>query len=262
MPVAISRNSTTNNTTLTENGFITRNYPSISMTENENDFSDEAVDSSEVDDDVEEEEEDEEKDYSDEEILDERREQERLLNSSSVRQSELLAEYFDYQPQVVNNRDRICNHQISSRPCHFCDPKVSLHLANEVRIAYKSLFNPKVIKFDYVPIDKNIIDGPFKSLKALHDLGYIKKVLNEILNLIVSVQNSPNYKINYTINSALLRIHDRTECLMDDVRGSGKLEEYHMVCEFRNKLNAIGMIYGNLKENNSINCSNFIDCQR
>lgn len=253
MPVAISRNIST---TLTENGFITRDYP-ITREENDSNFSHE-TDSSEVDNDGE-----DDDDYSDdddeEEDDDDLSEQETLLNHT--RHPELFNEYFDHEPSVVN-RDRVCNHQVTSRPCAYCVPSVSLRLANEVRIAYKALFTPKSIKFEYEPLDQTIVDGSFKSLKALHDVGYIKRILNEIVNLIVSIQNAPNYKINYVFNSALLRIHDRTESLLDDVRNSGKFEEYQIVYDFRNKLNAIGLIYGNCKENSSIQYSMLMDCQR
>lgn len=249
MPVAISRN---NNATLTENGFITRNYPPVG----EEEFSEEEFDEESEGEENDHEDEDED-DYSD----DNEEERESLLPSTSARSSELFDEYFEHEPSVIN-RQHTCNHQATSRPCAYCTPSVSMRLANEVRIAHKILFSPKVIKFDYVPLDKSILEGPFKSLKALHDIGYIKKVLAEIINLIVAIQNVPNYKMNYIFSSALLRIHDRMESLLDDIRGSGKFAEYQVVYDFRKKLNAIGMTCGNNKENYTLHCSMLIDCQR
>ena len=256
MPVAVplvNRNATNNSRSTADNGFITREYPvSDYVTEEssmvEDDYSDEDED------------EDENEDYTSSD--DETMEQTLLNNPVISRPSELFAEYFDYEPTVINH-ERTCNHQVTSRPCPYCAPNVSMRLANEVRIAFRSLFNPKLMKFDYVPLDRNIVESPFKALKALHDLTYIKKILNEIINLIVAVQNLPDYKINYAFSSALLRIHDRTESLLDDIRGSGKYEEYQVVQEFRMKLNAIGLVHGSCKENTSYQSYNMVmDCQR
>lgn len=254
MPVAVplvSRAEINSTSNLIESGFVTRDFP-------ENNFNVEREYDEGFSEEDEEEEDDEVEDYSSED--DEEEEQEALL-ISGARSNGLFEEYFDYEPTVIN-RDRSCNHQVSSRPCPFCAPKVSMRLANEVRIAFKALFSPKAIKFDYVPLDRALIDNPFKSLKALHDLTYVKKVLNEIINLLVTVQNIPNYKINYGISSALLRIHDRTESLLDEIRGSGKLEEYRVVHDFQMKLNAVGLVHGSCKENSYQNCSSLMDCQR
>ena len=261
MPVAVSRNnpSTSGQATVTDNGFITREFPPTTRTEMEyeDDFSNEDFDS----DDSDEDDDDLEEDYSEAE------ENQTLLSANNVSSNGptttagLFEEYFDYEPSVVN-RERRCNHQVTSRPCHYCAPSVSMRLANEVRIAFKALFNSKILKFDYVPLDRSISDGQFKSLKALHDLDYIKKVLNEIIHLIACIQNVPNYKINYAFNSALLRIHDRTESLLDDIRGTGKYQEYQVVLDFRKKLNAIGFIYGSFKENGSSTCNMYMECQR
>ena len=259
MPVAVSRNNTRvpNLTTLTDNGFITRDFVSSSRNEieYEDDFSSEELDD---DDDS-----DNEEDDDFDEVFPE--EHHNLLNSSDSNRptsnSELFEEYFDFEPTVIN-RERTCNHQVTSKPCPYCVPSVSMRLANEVRIAFKALFNYKVMKFNYVPLDRFIYEGQFKSLKALHDLDYIKRVLNEIINLIATIQNVPNYKINYAFNSALLRIHDRTESLLDDIRGTGKYQEYHVVLDFRKKLNAIGLAYGSCKENTSNACNMYFECQR
>ena len=253
MPVAVpltTRNVVNNSRSVTDNGFITREFPvsdyvteeSSMVEDDEDDFSDE----------------DEVEDYSSAD------EEERALLNNFIpgRPSELFEEYFDFEPTVIN-RERTCNHQLTSRPCPFCVPNVSMRLANEVRIAFKTLFNPKLMKFDYVPLDRSIVELPFKALKALHDLTYIKKILNEIINLIVAIQNLPDYKINYGLSSALLRIHDRTESLLDDIRGSGKYEEYQVVYDFRMKLNSIGLVHGNCKENSSHQSYNMVmDCQR
>lgn len=252
MPVAvpplINRNTTNNSRNTNDNGFITREYPVSDYATEE---------SSMVEDDYSEEDDNEDYSSSDDEV-----EQALLNNPVTGRTSELFAEYFDYEPTVIN-RERACNHQATSRPCPYCVPNVSMRLANEVRIAFRALFNPKLMKFDYVPLDRNIIESPFKALKALHDLTYIKKILNEIINLIVAIQNLPDYKINYAFSSALLRIHDRTESLLDDVRGSGKYEEYQVVQDFRMKLNAIGLVHGSCKENTSYQHFNMVmDCQR
>lgn len=251
-PIAVPPLVTRNGRSLTDNGFVTREFP---VTDN---FTEE---SSMVEDDEDNEDEDfSEEDYSSED----EDENEASLNvpSAIARPSELFEEYFDYEPTVIN-RERICNHQVTSRPCPFCVPNVSMRLANEVRIAFRALFNPKLMKFDYAPLDHTIVESPFKALKALHDLSYIKKVLNEIINLIVAIQNSPDCKVNYGFSSALLRIHDRTESLLDDIRGSGKYEEYQVVSEFRKRLNAIGLVHGGCKENISTNFYNMVlDCQR
>lgn len=251
MPIAVPSLVARNIRSATDNGFITREFPVTDYVTEE---------SSMVEDDEDDEDDFSEEDYSSEE----EEENEALLNVSSAigRPSELFEEYFDYEPTVIN-RERICNHQVTSRPCPFCAPNVSMRLANEVRIAFRALFNPKLMKFDYVPLERTIVETPFKALKALHDLSYIKKVLNEIINLIVAIQNSPDCKINYGFSSALLRIHDRTESLLDDICGSGKYEEYQVVSEFRKKLNSIGLVYGSCKENISYNHYNMVmDCQR
>lgn len=261
MPVAVplvSRNPSNPATTLIENGFVTRDYP-------ENDYTEESS-ALEHEEDEEEfsDEEEEEEDYEGEEVegyVTDEDDPALVVIRTQPRSNGLFEEYFDYEPTVVH-RDRSCNHQLSSRPCPFCTPKVSMRLANEVRIAFKALFAPKAIKFDYIPLDRVLIDNPFKSLKALHDLSYIKKVLNEIINLLVTVQNLPNYKINYAISSALLRIHDRTESLLEEIRASGKYDEYRVVHDFRMKLNAVGLVHGHCKENSYQNCSSLMDCQR
>lgn len=254
MPVpvpAVSRTSVNNsrNLNLTDNGFTTQDFPV-------SDYNDDDDDENSVEEDFSDE--DEVEDYT----SDDDEDMEILNDSTATRPSELFEEYFDYEPAVIN-RARTCNHQATSRPCPFCVPNVSMRLANEVRIAFKALFNPKMMKFDYTPLDRNIVESPFKALKALHDINYIKRILNEIINLIVTVQNLPDYKINYAFSSALLRIHDRTESLLDDIRGSGKYEEYQVVQEFRMRLNAIGFVHGNCKENYSHQNYNMImDCQR
>lgn len=252
MPVAVSRNNS-NSTTLTENGFITREFPS--SIRNEIGYEEELDDDEDSDDDS-----DADEDDDIEDVFSEDEQQNLLTSSRPSTNSGLFEEYFDFEPSVVNSSERTCNHQITSRPCPHCAPSVSLRLANEVRIAFKALFNSKIMKFDYVPLDRSISEGQFKALKALHDLDYIKKVLNEIINLIATIQNVPNYKINYAFNSALLRIHDRTESLLDEIRGTGKYQEYQIVMDFRKKLNSIGFIYGNCKENASTPCN--MECQR
>ena len=140
-----------------------------------------------------------------------------------------------------------------------------MRLANEVRIAFKTIFakyNVKNLKLcDYVPLDSSITKGTFKALKALHDLDYIRCILNEIIHLIVTVQNLPNYEINYALSAAILRIHDRTDSLLDDIRGSEKYDEYQMLLDFRNQLNSIGLIQASYKEN-YITTRHLIDCQR
>jgi hypothetical protein len=254
MPVAVpplvNRSANNNTRSAADNGFITREYPVSDFVTEE---------SSMVEDDYGEEDEDEDYSSSDSEEA-----EQALLNFPVThRPSELFAEYFDYEPTVIN-RERTCNHQATSRPCPYCLPNVSMRLANEVRIAFRALFNPKLMKFNYVPLDRNIVESPFKALKALHDLIYIKKILNEIINFIVTIQNLPDYKINYAFSSALLRIHDRTESLLDDIKGSGKHEEYQIVQDFRMKLNAIGLVHGSsCKENNSYQPLNMVvDYQR
>lgn len=180
----------------------------------------------------------------------------------------LFEEYFDFDSSLISSRGSSCDHTIS-RPCHFCAPSVSMRLANEVRIAFKSIFSGgnfsiKSIKFEYVPLDPSITEVTFKALKALHDLNYIKCVLDEIIHFIITVQNIPDYKINYSITSAILRIHDRADSLLDDIRGSDKYEEYQVVMSFRNQLNSIGLIQAGHKENNntSITSRYLIECQR
>lgn len=260
MPVAVSRNNS-NSTTLTENGFITREFPP-STARNEIEYEDD-FGTEELEEDEDEEDSDDDEDEDDfEEVFSEEEHQNLLaVNNRPTTNTGLFEEYFDFEPSIVN-RERVCNHQATSRPCPYCTPSVSLRLANEVRIAFKALFNSKIMKFDYVPLDLSISEGQFKSLKALHDLDYIKKVLNEIINLIATIQNVPNYKVNYAFNSALLRIHDRTESLLDDIRGTGKYQEYNIVMDFRKKLNAIGFIYGNCKENTPTPCNMYMECQR
>ena len=248
VPPLVSRSATNNSRNTSDNGFITREYPISDYVTEESSIAEDDYS------------EDDNEDYSN---SDGDEAEQALLNTQvNNRSSELFAEYFDYEPTVIN-RERTCNHQLTSRPCPYCVPNVSLRLANEVRIAFRALFNPKLLKFDYTPLDRNIVESPFKALKALHDLTYIKKILNEIIHLIVAVQNLPDYKINYAFSSALLRIHDRTESLLDDIRGSGKYEEYQVVQEFRMKLNSIGFVHGSCKENTSYLPYNMVmDCQR
>jgi hypothetical protein len=233
-----------------ENGFTTR---PLQVNETEGESSEE-----------EEEEDDDEdfsedtSDYSDEE------EQASLLGSATVSSgsSGLFEEYFDFEPSVIS-RSRNCDHTVTSRPCPFCAPSVSLRLANEVRIAFKALFSSRSTKiFGYLPLDSSVVSGAFKAVKALHDLAYIKKVLDEIINLVVSVQNSPDCKVNYLFNSAVLRMHDRTDSLLDDVRGTDKYEEFKLLSDFKHKLNSIGMVQGTYKENYNNLSQTFIECQR
>ena len=250
MPIAvplISHPANTNNLTFsatTENGFITRQLP-LQESEEEQDFSGEEFNSEE-----------DSSDYSDDDELSESN-----GVSGSGAAAGLFEEYFDFEPNVLNQSSRTCNHSVTSRPCPFCTPGVSLRLANEVRIAFKARFDGKIMKSGYLPLDPAIIAGPFKAVKALHDLKYIKKVLDEIINLIVCVQNSADYKVNYCFSSAVMRIHDRTDSLLEDIRGSDKYDEFKILADFRDKLNSIGMVQGPCKENN-INLQTFIECQR
>lgn len=186
-----------------------------------------------------------------------------LLNPNS-QTGDLFEEYFDFDPSLIYTTSRTCDHTISS-PCHFCAPHVSMRLANEVRIAFKTIFakfNIRNLKIcHYVPLDPSITKGTFKALKALHDLDYIKCILDEIIHLIVTVQNLPKFEIGYGLSAAILRIHDRIESLLDDIRGSEKYDEYQMLLDFRNKLNSIGLIQANYEEN-YIATKHLIDYQR
>lgn len=154
-----------------------------------------------------------------------------------------------------------CRHPPNvARPCKYCRAAVSRVLYENVREIFTRLFVlPRLKKAEsgFMPRDPLLVRS-FKSIHAMHDVGYLQRVLAEVLNWIVFSLDRPLGRVDMSGQSDLLWLHDMANRLYERVRTGGRYDEFVLVRSFRNQLNAVGVAGGS--ENTNPNW--LVECHR